>query len=369
MSELIKKDLRDIKINIDIFDREILTLKSSMDAAIIELEELKNKVETDNTNRIEKLTKRLTSYIDKIKEAKDKQTLYSNKDNEIKKSYHVFLQQKLNLNNAISSIENEIELYNQDKCPTCKTPFNDNIFALLKEELNSNIKSKKEELELLLKTESQYKVASQKINEGLSKINEFLLNVTSSYKTIENELKKLKEDKPKEFQSIQKIISDSNILILKKENQKVEKDSDLKYLDILESLYGDDGVKKKILESYLPTLNKEIEYTLNELHFPYSLKFNNEFDPDLEHLGIPINEGTLSTGEKKRVDLAVLISIIRMLKRKYPRLNIFMLDEVLSSIDSNGIYDIIGMLQKTAKELNMHIFIVNHSPLPVEFFS
>jgi hypothetical protein len=27
------------------------------------------------------------------------------------------------------------------------------------------------------------------------------------------------------------------------------------------------------------------------------------------------------------------------------------------------------MLQKTAKELNMHIFIVNHSPLPVEFFS
>lgn len=369
MSELIKKDLRDIKINIDIFDREILTLKSSMDAAILELKELKNKVETDNTNRIEKLTKRLTSYIDKIKEAKNKQTQYSNKDNEIKKSYHIFLQQKLNLNNAISSIEKEIELYNQDKCPTCKTPFNDNRFALLKEELSSNIKSKKEELELLLKTESQYKIASEKINDGLKKINEFLLNVTSSYKTIENELKKLKEDKPKEFQSIQKIISDSNILILQKENQKVEKDTDLKYLDILENLYGDDGVKKKILESYLPTLNKEIEYTLNELHFPYSLKFNNEFDPDLEHLGIPINEGTLSTGEKKRVDLAVLISIIRMLKRKYPRLNIFMLDEVLSSIDSNGIYDIIGMLQKTAKELNMHIFIVNHSPLPVEFFS
>jgi hypothetical protein len=74
------------------------------------------------------------------------------------------------------------------------------------------------------------------------------------------------------------------------------------------------------------------------------LRFNSDFEPLLEHLGIHINVETLSTGEKKRVDLAVLISIIRMLKRKYPSLNIFMLDEVLSSIDGDGIYDIIGLL-------------------------
>jgi ABC-type Mn2+/Zn2+ transport system ATPase subunit len=85
-------------------------------------------------------------------------------------------------------------------------------------------------------------------------------------------------------------------------------------------------------------------------------------------LGFQINVETLSTGEKKRVDLAVLISIIRMLKRKYPTLNIFMLDEVLSSIDGDGIYDIIGLLQKTAKELLINIFIINHAPLPVEYF-
>ena len=57
-----------------------------------------------------------------------------------------------------------------------------------------------------------------------------------------------------------------------------------------------------------------------------------------------------------------------MLKRKYPTLNIFMLDEVLSSIDGDGIYDIIGLLQKTAKELLINIFIINHAPLPVEYF-
>ena len=130
----------------------------------------------------------------------------------------------------------------------------------------------------------------------------------------------------------------------------------------------DAGIKKKILESYLPTLNKEIEYTLNELHFPYSLSFNSDFEPELYQLGIEIGVDTLSTGEKKRVDLAVLISIIRMLKRKYPSLNIFMLDEVLSSIDGDGIYDIIGLLQSISKEMNINIFIINHSPLPIEHF-
>ena len=168
---------------------------------------------------------------------------------------------------------------------------------------------------------------------------------------------------------MENIISKNTIQQKKKEDKKVELDDKHKNLSVLEELYSDSGVKRRILESYLPTLNKEIEFTLHELHFPYTLKFNSEFEPKLEHLGIDIAVETLSTGEKKRVDLAVLISIIRMLKRKYPALNIFMLDEVLSSLDGDGIYDIIGLLQKTAKEMKMNIFIINHSPLPVEYFS
>jgi ABC-type multidrug transport system ATPase subunit len=107
---------------------------------------------------------------------------------------------------------------------------------------------------------------------------------------------------------------------------------------------------------------------LSELHFPYTLEFNTDFEPSLTHLGIEVNVDTLSTGEKKRVDLTVLISIIRMLKRKYPSLNIFMLDEVLSSIDSDGFHDILGLLQRTAKEMCLNIFIINHSELPIEYF-
>jgi DNA repair exonuclease SbcCD ATPase subunit len=182
-------------------------------------------------------------------------------------------------------------------------------------------------------------------------------------------MNRLKIDKPKEFSSIQNIISENTTNLTQKGDEKVKFDDEYKYLAILEQLYSDTGVKKKILESYLPTLNKEIAYTLNELHFPYSLLFNSEFEPELQHLGIEIGVDTLSTGEKKISDIAVLISIIRMVKRKYPQLNIFMLDEVLSSLDGDKIFDVLGVLKNASVELNMNIFLIHQTPLPIEFFS
>jgi DNA repair exonuclease SbcCD ATPase subunit len=369
MNDLIRKDLRDVKIDIDLQDREISSLSHSIKVAIKELEKLKDRVEADNTKRIESVIKKMKSFEPKFKEAKNNLEKYQNKKEEIKKKKEIFLTQKRNLETDIKNVKSKINLYEQDKCPTCETPFSEKRFALLKENLNEDYKAKKITYEALTPSESKYDEALGKINEAISKINEYIIQVKTGYNTLKHELEKLKEYKPEEFSSMENIISKNTIEVRKKEDQKTDLDDKFKNLSILEQLYSDSGVKKRILESYLPTLNKEIEFTLSELHFPYSLRFNSEFEPKLEHLGIEINVETLSTGEKKRVDLAVLISIIRMLKRKYPSLNIFMLDEVLSSIDGDGIYDIIGLLQRTAKEMRINIFIINHSPLPVEYFS
>lgn len=44
------------------------------------------------------------------------------------------------------------------------------------------------------------------------------------------------------------------------------------------------------------------------------------------------------------------------------------LDEIFSSIDSDGIYHILKVLHKTCRELNLNIFVINHSQLPTEIF-
>jgi len=368
MNKLVKEDLRKIKTDITLFDREISSLKTTITTASKELEKLKARVNEDNTQQIKGVVQKMTEYKPKLEDAYQKFREYTIKENDIKKSYDIFKHQKTVLRSDIKILEKQVDLYNKDQCPTCETPFTEKRFELIKEELTGNLKRKNDELDVLLQSESKYRDSMTKVQEALKKINDFIIQVKSVYTTLQNELTRLKQDKPKEFSSIESIISKNTVEITRKESTKVELDDDFQYKSILEQLYSDDGVKKKVLESYLPTLNKEIEFTLHELHFPYQLRFNNDFEPHLKHLGIEINVETLSTGEKKRVDLAVLISIIKMLKRKYPSLNIFMLDEVLSSIDGDGIYDIIGLLQKTAKELMMNIFIINHSPLPIEYF-
>lgn len=368
MNELVRKDLREAKISIDIYDREIKSLNDTIKSANKELEKLKTKVEADNTNRVQAITEKMIVYKTKLEEAQGKLTKWKNKEAEIKKAYNIFHSKKGQIGAEMKQLNEKLDLYHQDKCPTCETPFSDERFDLIREDTEGKIKEKQKEIEDLEHNEKKYKAAYKETEDAIKKINEFILKVNSSYKALYNELQKLKADKPKEFESIKNIISKNTKDIQKKEIEKVEEDKKFSHLMILEELYSDKGVKKRILESYLPTLNREVEYTLNELHFPYQLKFTNDFDPIMQHLGLDVNVETLSTGEKKRVDLAVLISIIRMIKRKYPTLNIFMLDEVLSSIDGDGIYDIIGLLQKTAKELNLNIFVINHSPLPIEYF-
>jgi len=368
MNQLVKTDLRKVKMDMDLFDREIMSLKNNIDVAVKELQKLKEKVQEDNSAKIIELAKKLEDYKPKLQEGYDKKKEWENKKDDILKSQQTFTKQRVKIVHVIQSLREKIDLFNQEKCPTCATPFNDTRFDLIKGQLQEDIDRQNGELDKLKGEESKYNEALTKVNDGINKINEFILNVSTTYRTIEAELNRLKLDKPQEFLSIQNIISENTTTLTSKSDEKVKYDEEYKYLAILEQLYSDAGVKKKILESYLPTLNKEIAYTLNELHFPYTLVFNSDFEPDMEHLGIDIGVDTLSTGEKKRVDLAVLISIIRMLKRKYPGLNIFMLDEVLSSIDGDGIYDIIGLLSKIAKEMRMNIFVINHSPLPIEQF-
>lgn len=368
MNQLVRADARDVKFNMDVFDRDILTIKNNIDIAVKELQKLQIKLNEDNSAKILELAQRLEEYKPKLQEGYDKKKEWETKKADILKSQTVFVRQKAKISQELQHFRNQMNLYNQDKCPTCATPFNEARFDLIKGQLQESISQKSQELESIKQDEQKYNTTLDSINQGLAKIDNFIIQIQTTYKLIEAELAKLKMNKSAEFESIQNIISENKESLIKKSDDKLKYDEEYKYLSVLEQLYSDAGVKKKILESYLPTLNKEIEYTLNELHFPYRLTFNSDFEPDMEHLGIDIGVDTLSTGEKKRVDLAVLISIIRMLKHKYPGLNIFMLDEVLSSIDGDGIYDIIGLLQKISKEMAMNIFVINHSPLPIEQF-
>jgi DNA repair exonuclease SbcCD ATPase subunit len=122
------------------------------------------------------------------------------------------------------------------------------------------------------------------------------------------------------------------------------------------------------MNNYIPTLNDEIKHALINLSFPYSLEFDNNFSTHLEYLGDEIPVTSLSTGESKKADLAVLISMIKIIKNKYPQINLICLDETISSIDPESCIDIIKLLREISMDLFINILIVSHVQLPVEYF-
>jgi len=76
----------------------------------------------------------------------------------------------------------------------------------------------------------------------------------------------------------------------------------------------------------------------------------------------------LSTGERKKMDFAILLALVRLLKIKHSGMNLIFLDEIFSSIDADGIFHILEILKSNTTELNLNIFVINFSPLPSEQF-
>ena len=221
----------------------------------------------------------------------------------------------------------------------------------------------KEKLELANKSKNDISCYLNTLQQNLSKIkakqNEF---------TVESKSILSASNKSEEYKSIQNIISETEKTKKSIEQSVSEANSRMNMLNIMETMYSADGIKKNMMENYIPTLNEEIKHTLISLSFPYTLEFDNSFNPHLECLGEQIEVQSLSAGEHKKVDLAVLCAILRMLKRKYPQVNLVCLDETLSSLDYESSTDIITYLQEIANTMALNIFIVSHTQLDENLF-
>ena len=100
----------------------------------------------------------------------------------------------------------------------------------------------------------------------------------------------------------------------------------------------------------------------------YQLDIDSKFEPHLKELGVELSPETLSDGEEARVDLVILCSLFKLLKRRFPTINILSIDEVISSLDSESSGLVLEFLKEYAKENNLSCFIVSHTDLFLDNF-
>ena len=153
-----------------------------------------------------------------------------------------------------------------------------------------------------------------------------------------------------------------------KGSQKHKQEINEKFLEVVENILGDEGVKNLALKTILPPLNASIDTMVKQMHIPHRIQFDEKFDCKITSLGEPINPKTMSTGERKKSDFVIIIAMIKLLKVRYPSVNMLFLDEIFSSIDGAGIHEIIAILKDTVKETGLNKWVINHSELPVNLF-
>lgn len=369
--ELIKKDIKDISNTISVSKSQILVLEQQIEQSNNELNKLKENNLIDIKNKESEYNSLLITLNDQINQWNNKKVEYLSKKNDVEKCLNLLNKQKISLEHEIKEIDKKIQLFNSEKCPLCETSFNTSDFDFVRENLTKMKNSKSTELNNLLNDINKYKsLIDNNINVGLTTILNTLNEFYVKTNMINNELNKLHdlESNKAEFNSIQNIITSSNNNIQTLENGINSNSNKITYLEILENLYSNDGIKKKLMSNYLPILNDEIKTTLISLSFPYSLEFDNNFEPHLFQLGLEIPTDTLSTGERKKVDVAIICSIIKMLKRKFPQINLLCLDETLSSLDYDSCVDIVKFLKEISEEMKLNILIVSHSQLDQSMF-
>lgn len=368
--ELVKKDKKELGNSINISNSQIYSLNQTIRTSEAELASLSEKKD-DNSQ----------AQLDEIKNKLEKVAELYNSQNEIYadlyKQYTDVMTAENQLNQLINQenieirqINQKITLFNEDKCPTCGTPFNSDEFQHLRDELNENLVKHQEavdgyktQISSMSETKSTIYSNLSMVQDNINKINAKKNELLVSYQSIEAAAKMVSETS-----SIQKIIDSTTESKAKLEETIKESNEQMKLLDVMETMYSADGIKQTMMSNYIPTLNKEIEETLSFLGFPYSLTFDNNFDPHLQHLSIDIKPQSLSTGEHKKVDLTVLCSLLKMLKRKYPQINLVCLDEAVSSLDYESSAEIIKYLREISSSMNMNIFIVSHTQLDENLF-
>jgi DNA repair exonuclease SbcCD ATPase subunit len=366
----VKEHLKSIREGVSSIDTEITVLQRAIDKSNSELEILFEKLKSADEEKKVELVESIAKIQDYIKEADARLADIDEKEGKLKASLKEYSKQISAKSYELRAKKEKDDLYKNDCCPTCGSSLHTDFHKALMEENIKDIADVEENLRSI-------KESQRKLEETQSKIEAVRKDLTSkksnaSYKigTFQSELKSLSSNDVKDEQtsSLKSIIEDSEEKRADAVKKKDEEEKKSNFYKIIEDIFGDRGVKLSAIKRIIPVLNQEIRKVLKDLNVDYRVSFEEDFSVKILHMGYDVSVDQLSTGERKKIDFAVIIALIRIMKIKFHGLNLIFLDEIFSSIDSDGIWHILKVLSNSSKELGLHTFVINHSSLPTEMF-
>ena len=255
-------------------------------------------------------------------------------------------------------------------CPTCTQELSD---TLRNEKIESGqskldemdvgfqeIKSAIEEEESRFAKFSELSTEVNNVNTTISQTNFQLMTIRNQVEALQEEIKELEGeniDKKAEFDKLQTLVNDKKELSTQHATLKQDRD----VLTTAGQLLKDNGIKSRIIKTYLPTMNKLINEFLQRMEFYVNFTLNENFEEIIKSRYRDVfSYDSFSEGEKARIDIALLLTWRSIAKLKNSvDTNLLILDEIFDgSLDQQGGSDL-GWILRNFDDTTK-VFVISH---------
>ena len=198
------------------------------------------------------------------------------------------------------------------------------------------------------------------INTTISQTNFQLTTIRKQIDDLNDEVKELEGnniDKKAELNKLQLLVNSKKEF--SKQHADLKEDRDV--LTTAGQLLKDNGIKTRIIKTYLPTMNKLINDFLQRMEFYVNFTLDENFEEIIKSRYRDVfSYDSFSEGEKARIDIALLLTWRSIAKLKNSvDTNLLILDEIFDgSLDQSGTSDL-GWILRNFDE-NTKVYVISH---------
>jgi len=377
MNVLLKDKVRENNEEIKTLDYQIHLLEEKIDLQKKYMLELEKKTKEEITRKENKISEllldennfhneiaRLSSEVQKHSEDMKE---VANSTTKLKKLNTFLLKIQSKLNNC----KKEHDFFADNHvCPTCTQEL-DEDFRQEKIDEGANELNKMNTgvedllLEIAKEEEREHKFTKlsdqvMQLNASISQSNFQITSIKKIISDIEGEIKELQgtnPDKKAEFVKLEGLVNDKKSLNSELANSKKDRD----VLTTASQLLKDNGIKTRIIKTYLPAMNQLINQYLQRMDFYVNFTLDENFEEIIKSRYRDVfSYDSFSEGEKSRIDIALLLTWRSIAKLKNSvDTNLLILDEIFdSSLDQQGGMDLSWIIRNF--DDNSNVYVISH---------
>ena len=257
----------------------------------------------------------------------------------------------------IKDVKVTLKKLNGAVCPLCGQPVDENHRHQLELELTN--------------LEARYREQEEAYNKESKRLLDFDLLASQAEEPIVEYEKELLVDRAK-VEEYRKSMEQGRRIMLEMQEKRVVSDKRIEQLEQDLTGYQDmivylkETVRPTIISSIIPNINTYIDQYMKLAHQNYVVRYDDNFKCMMKNpYGDMIPISSLSTGQKKVIDMIIILAFIKTFITQID-FNIYFLDELIGNIDADLRDTMCGLLRNTLEERDV-MFLISHSPINQQY--